>query len=79
MQKDELYCPNDHGEMQLAHRRNTMQFRGVKITFPEEYFVCPVCKLEAGNLRTAGDTQKAMANAYREKAGLLTAKQNDFS
>jgi putative zinc finger/helix-turn-helix YgiT family protein len=75
MKKDKLHCPGGHGEMKLAYRKKTAQFRGVKISFPEEYFACPVCKLEAGNLRTAGNTQRSMADTYREKAGLMTAKQ----
>ena len=75
MKKDKMYCPNDRCEMKLTRRKKAVQFRGVKITFPEEYYLCPKCKFEAGNLRTAGDTQKAMAEAYREKADLLTAEK----
>ena len=40
-----------------------------------DVFVCAQCGLEAGSVQSAGDVQRAIADAYRTKAGLLTGQE----
>jgi putative zinc finger/helix-turn-helix YgiT family protein len=50
-------------------------FKGVDLSFETEAFVCPVCKLEAGTVETAGAVQQRIADTYRQKKGLLTGEE----
>jgi putative zinc finger/helix-turn-helix YgiT family protein len=52
-----------------------MLFRDVEIAVAAEVHVCPVCKLEAGTVEQTAGLQHSIADAYREKAGLLTGRQ----
>lgn len=51
------------------------KFRGVELSYPAEVFVCPICNLEAGTIEQASAIQKAIADAYRKKKGLLTGDE----
>lgn len=75
MKSMNLNCPNDHGEMQLIAKQKQATFRGLDIGYPVECFVCPACGLEVGTPDLAAVTQKAIADAYREKAGLLKSTE----
>lgn len=75
MENRKLNCPSGHGEMELAHKQKQMNFRGVDIEYPMDYFVCRACGLEVGTISQGGSVQKAIANAYRKKRGLLTSKE----
>lgn len=75
MEKKKINCPAGHGEMELAHKQGHMKFRGIDIDYPMDYFICRKCGLEAGMISQGGDVQKAIANAYRQKCGLLTSKE----
>ena len=68
-------CPKGHGPMafEKLHKRKT--FRGVDIEYATEAFICPQCGLEAGTVQSAGDAQRAIADAYRKKAELLTGQE----
>ncbi|HVO68058.1 MAG TPA: type II TA system antitoxin MqsA family protein [Syntrophales bacterium] len=70
-----LNCPSGHGEMKIKRKLNHIKFRGVDISYPVDCYVCPTCALEAGTLKQTGETQKAIADAYRKKVGLLTSEE----
>jgi len=70
-----MHCPRGHGPMELKKLHKEKTFKGVDISYKSEAFVCPVCGLEAGTVQTAGSVQCAIADAYREKVGLLTSRE----
>jgi len=57
---------------ELKKRKN---IREVDIEYPVNAYVCPRCGLEAGTVISAGEVQRAMADAYREKTGLLSGQK----
>ena len=61
--------------MALNKLNKQKTFKGMDIEFTVEAFVCPECGLEAGTVQSAGDVQRAIADAYRTKAGLLTGPE----
>jgi putative zinc finger/helix-turn-helix YgiT family protein len=70
-----LDCPKGHGPMAIEKLRKQKTYRGVDIEYTAEAFVCPECGLEAGTVQSAGDVQRAIADAYRNRAGLLTGRE----
>jgi putative zinc finger/helix-turn-helix YgiT family protein len=70
-----LNCPKGHGPMELKKLYKKKTFKGVDIEYPAEASVCPECGLEAGTVQSAGDVQRAIADAYRTKAGLLAGHE----
>jgi len=70
-----LNCPKGHGPMVQKKVNKQKTFKGVDIAYLTDVFVCMQCGLEAGNVQTAGDVQRAIADAYRTKAGLLTGQE----
>lgn len=75
MARKALNCPNGHGEMQIRKSRKSTKFRGVDITFSTECYICPVCGIEAGFIDQTSATQRAISDAYRKAASLLTGKE----
>jgi putative zinc finger/helix-turn-helix YgiT family protein len=75
MENKKLSCPAGHGEMKLTNKHKQMNFRGVNITYPTECFTCPTCGLAAGTLSQGAAVQKAIADAYRKKMGLMSGKE----
>jgi len=69
-----MNCPNGHGTMPLNKIKKKIVFRNEDITLTTEVHVCPVCKLEAGSVEQTAGLQKAIADAYRRKVGLLTGE-----
>jgi len=61
--------------MQAKQLDKNMKFKGVDITYQVEHYICPVCGLEAGTISQSASTQRAIADAYREKVGLLSGKE----
>ena len=70
-----LNCPSGHGEMKIKRKLNHIKFRGVDISYTVDCYVCQTCSLEAGTLGQTAETQKAIADAYRKKVGLLTSTE----
>lgn len=66
-------CPRGHGPMALKEVEKQITFKGVDITYTADTLVCPECGIEAGTVKTAGQVQRKIADAYREKTGLLTS------
>ena len=71
----DLNCPKGHGPMALKELEKQSTFKGVDITCSADTFVCPECGIEAGTVKTAGNVQRAIADAYRSKMRLLTSNQ----
>jgi putative zinc finger/helix-turn-helix YgiT family protein len=68
-------CPSCHVNMEIRQLRKESIFRDVSITYDVEAYVCPICKLEVATIAQGGATQRAMADAYRRKTGLLTGEE----
>lgn len=68
-------CPNGHGLMEFGTMEKELTFRGLVIKVDADSFICPECGLEAGTPETAGKLQQDLADAYREKTGLLTGRE----
>ncbi|MCF8030818.1 MAG: helix-turn-helix domain-containing protein, partial [Desulfohalobiaceae bacterium] len=71
----EMKCPACSSPMELKKLRRQTTLKGVTIEYDTEAYVCPECGLEAGTVEKAGATQRAIADAYREKMGLLTGRE----
>jgi putative zinc finger/helix-turn-helix YgiT family protein len=52
-----------------------LPFRGKRVKFRAQHYVCPVCRMKADDLGLAAANQKALSDAYRAAEGLLTGKQ----
>jgi hypothetical protein len=63
-------CPKSHGSMALKKLNKKKNFRDYDISYSVDVFVCPACGLEAGTVQSASRTQRAIADAYRAKAGI---------
>jgi len=70
-----INCPSEHGEMALVVVEKEAIFRGEKITYKVESYVCGECGLNIGTIEQTAATQNAIADAYREKVGLLTGEE----
>ncbi len=75
MKRVTVNCPSGHGEMKIKHIQKRIKFRGMDISYPVDCYVCQTCSLEAGTLRQTAETQKAIADAYRKKVGMLTSTE----
>jgi putative zinc finger/helix-turn-helix YgiT family protein len=70
-----MNCPKGHGPMALKKVKKQNTFKGVDIEYTADAFICPECGLEAGTVKSASDVQRAIADAYRTKVGLLTSRE----
>ena len=70
-----INCPKCNSLLEQRKLKKQKSFRGEEIEYEMDAFVCPECGLEAGTAKSAGDLQCAIADAYREKAGLLTGEK----
>ena len=51
--------------LKKLHKETTL--RGFDIVYEGDFFVCPICALEAGTVQTAGAVQRAIEEGYRAK------------
>jgi putative zinc finger/helix-turn-helix YgiT family protein len=70
-----INCPKGHGPMKLKKIKREITFKGVDIAVEADAYVCSECGLEAGTPQTAGTLQRAIADAYRARQGLLTSEE----
>lgn len=70
-----MNCPNGHGAMTIKKARKRIAFRGKDFPIPVERYVCPACGAEAATLEQTAAIQRAISDAYRKAAGLLTGKE----
>ncbi len=61
--------------MEQKELKKRKKLREVDIEYPVDAYICPCCSLEAGTVKSAGEVQRAMADAYRERVGLLTGQR----
>ncbi len=67
-----MKCPNGHEKVLLKKVGKRMEFRGVEINVPVEQYRCSVCAVEFGTVEQTSSIQKAIAEVYRKRMGLLT-------
>ena len=70
-----MKCPNGHGPMEIKSLKKVITFRGEKLLVEAVNYVCPVCGLELADSKLARRNQLVIADAYREKVGLLTSRK----
>lgn len=70
-----MICPNEHGTMKIDRRAVETSFRGKAVRYDAEFWVCNVCGLEVEDLLLAAENQRALSDAYRIAAGLLTGRE----
>ena len=70
-----INCPNEHGEMALKRIEKETTFKGEKIKYQYETYVCEECNIHIGTVEQAAKTQNTIADAYRAKIGLLTGEE----
>jgi len=75
MAEKTIACLNDCGDMEITPLDKNTRFRGVDIDFQVEHYLCPECGLEAGTTDQSAETQRVLADTYREKIGLLTGRE----
>lgn len=68
-------CPNNHGKMEMKRLPKEVSFRGRLIKYRPEHFVCRSCGLVADDWKLAASNQKALSDAYRRDAGLLSGEE----
>jgi putative zinc finger/helix-turn-helix YgiT family protein len=61
--------------MRVKTATRELTFRGKRVKFRAQHYVCPVCGIEADDLGLAAENQKALSEAYRATARLLTGEQ----
>lgn len=61
--------------MKLRPIKKEITFKGVDLTVDLDSYVCPKCGINAGTAKTAGVVQRAIADMYRSKQGLLTSDE----
>jgi putative zinc finger/helix-turn-helix YgiT family protein len=61
--------------MRLKTVPKELLFRGKRLKFRPQHYVCPICGIEADDLGLAAENQKALSDAYRATARLLTGGQ----
>lgn len=67
-------CPCGKGEMNLTTREKKTCCNGVDVHVTSAAYVCPCCGIEVGTVFQASEAQKAIAEEYRKKIGLLTGE-----
>lgn len=70
-----MICPNEHGTMKIVRRPAKNTFRGMVVRYDAEFWACDVCGLEVEDLRLAAENQRALSDAHRIAAGLLTGRK----
>jgi len=70
-----INCPNEHGEMALEAAQKEITFRGEKITYQTQSYVCKECGLNVGTIDQGAAIQIVIADAYRKKIGLLSGEE----
>ncbi|MBU1054328.1 MAG: helix-turn-helix domain-containing protein [Proteobacteria bacterium] len=75
MMKSTVNCPNDHGKMSLKKVEKQKTFRGIKIKYQAETYICDECGISVGTIEQAAAIQNTIADAYRETKGLLTGNE----
>jgi putative zinc finger/helix-turn-helix YgiT family protein len=70
-----INCPNDHGEMALRRIEKETVFKEERIDYLFETYVCEECNVNIATMEQTAAVQNAIADAYREKAALLTGEE----
>ena len=69
-----IFCPRGHKEMVIKRTQESVVFRGTRISFPVEQYVCLECGAEAGTVEQTAAIQKSIGNAYREAVGFQSGE-----
>lgn len=59
-----INCPSEHGEMALVLAEKEAIFRGEKITYQVESYVCGECGLNIGTIEQTAAAQNAIARTF---------------
>jgi putative zinc finger/helix-turn-helix YgiT family protein len=70
-----LKCPRGHSDLSAINVVKEKTFRGQHIAYEIETYICDKCGIAVGTVDQAANAQLAMAEAYRQKVGLLTSAE----
>jgi putative zinc finger/helix-turn-helix YgiT family protein len=70
-----IRCPRGHDDLAAQKVVKETTFRGKYIKYKINVYVCKECGIEIGTIDQAANAQLAIAEAYREKVGLLTSAE----
>ncbi len=70
-----MKCLNGHENVLLRKVNKRLEFRGIEISVPVDQYRCSTCSIEFGTVEQTAKIQKAIAEAYRKKVGLLTGRE----
>lgn len=65
-----MTCLKCKCDMDLRKLNKTVNFKGVKIDYKTEGYICPKCGLESATIEQAGKTQRTIADAYMKSIGI---------
>lgn len=68
-------CPAGHNQVELVEVRSEIDFKGEKLTIYGPSYKCMECGIEFATIEQTAAAQKAIAEAYRERVGLLTGQE----
>ncbi len=68
----EKLCPSGHGPMVVQKTLKPVTFRDVALEVPVTEHVCRECGFSASDVTSAAAVQQEIAEAYRQRTGLLT-------
>jgi putative zinc finger/helix-turn-helix YgiT family protein len=68
-------CPLGHSQVELVEVISRIDFKGERLAICAPSYKCMECGTEFASIEQTAAAQKAIANAYREKAGLLTSHE----
>lgn len=68
-------CPLGHGELKVVEVMESVVFRDTTVEYQDTYHTCSNCDIKVATIEQAGQTQKKIADAYRQKIGLLTSPE----
>ena len=68
-------CPKCNGRVALTQTDKTVQLRGEDLDLQFEEYACEDCQTRVGTIGQASIIQNLIADAYREKVGLLTGEE----
>jgi putative zinc finger/helix-turn-helix YgiT family protein len=68
-------CPKCKTPLEVEQKVVTVAFRGEDLRIDRKAYVCPSCGMEAGTVQSVGALQRAIADAYRRRKGLLTGDE----
>ncbi len=63
----QLICPECKTSMQLVNKKDSLVFRGVRVSYQSQISMCPSCGLESATIEQTADIQRKIFREWRKK------------